>query len=77
MRQEKVTVIVLSIIVFLVLLGITIITPALPFYAQDLEATEFMVGLLISGYALARVCFDLPAGILGDRAGQKGPWPSA
>ncbi len=71
MKKETTTVIVLSVIVFLVLLGLTILTPALPFYAEELGADEFMVGLLISGYALARVLLDLPAGVLGDRKGQK------
>lgn len=71
MREENRTVIVLSVVVFLVLLGITILTPALPFYAQALGADEVMVGLLISGYALARALLDLPAGIMGDRRGQK------
>ncbi len=53
------------------LLGITILTPALPFYAIEFGANEVMVSLLISGYALARALVDLPAGILGDRRGQK------
>lgn len=71
MKEETRTVVVLSVIVFLVLLGITILTPVLPFYAQFFGATDFMVGLLISGYALARVAVDLPAGVLGDRRGQR------
>ncbi len=71
MKKETTTVIVLSIIVFLVLLGITILTPALPFYAEEFGADEFMVGMLISGYALARVLLDLPAGVMGDRKGHK------
>ncbi len=71
MKEESTTVIVLSSIVFLVLLGISILTPVLPFYAQEFGATEFMVGFLISGYALARVALDLPAGIMGDRRGHK------
>lgn len=71
MKEETRTVVVLSVIVFLVLLGITILTPVLPFYAKAFGATDFMVGLLISGYAMARVAVDLPAGLLGDRRGQR------
>ncbi|MFQ5919247.1 MAG: MFS transporter [Thermoplasmata archaeon] len=71
MQQEKAVVIVLSAAVFLVLMGLTIITPALPFFAQDLGASATMVGLLISGFALARVLMNIPAGIWGDRTGHR------
>ncbi|MFQ5552777.1 MAG: MFS transporter [Thermoplasmata archaeon] len=71
MRQEKATVIVLSVVVFLVLMGLTLISPALPFYAQELGATATMVGLLISGFALARVFVNIPAGLWGDRVGHR------
>ncbi len=63
MREEKAAVIVLSVVVFLVLMGLTSITPALAFYAQEFGATATMVGLLISGFALARVVVNIPAGI--------------
>ncbi len=49
MRQEEAAVIVLSVVVFLVLMGLTLITPALLFYAREFGATATMVGLLISG----------------------------
>ncbi|MDX1534361.1 MAG: MFS transporter, partial [Thermoplasmata archaeon] len=71
MQQEKAAVIVLSAAVFLVLMGLTLITPALPFYAQELGATATMVGLLISGFALARVFVNIPAGVWGDRTGHR------
>lgn len=71
MQQEKATVIVLSVVVFLVLMGLTLITPVLPFYAQALGATIPMVGLLISGFALARVFVNIPAGVWGDRVGHR------
>ena len=69
MRQEKAAVIVLSVVVFLVLMGLTLITPALPFYAREFGATATMVGLPISGLALARVVFNIPAGVWRDRTG--------
>lgn len=71
MREDQRVVFVLSLVVFLVLLGITLLTPALPFYAQALGATELMVGILIAAFAIARVPLNIPAGILGDRWGQK------
>ncbi len=71
MRQEKAAVIVLSVVAFLVLMGLTLITPALPSYPQEFGATATMVGLLISGFALARVVVNIPAGIWGDRRGHR------
>ncbi len=47
MRQEKPAVIVLSVVVFLVLMGLTLITPALPFYDREFGATATMVELPI------------------------------
>ena len=71
MQQEKAAVVVLSVVVFLVLMGLTLITPSLPFYAQEFGATATMVGLLIGGFALARVVVNIPAGIWGDRSGHR------
>lgn len=47
------------------------LAPVLPFYAKAFGASEFLIGLLISGYFLARALFDMPAGVMGDRKGQK------
>jgi len=60
---------VLSAVVFLVMLGVSIISPVLPFYAQELGASTFMVGLLVGALAGARLFINLPAGTLGDRFG--------
>jgi len=60
---------VLSTVVFLVMLGLSIISPVLPFYAQALGATPFMVGLLVGALAGARVIINLPAGTMGDHFG--------
>lgn len=60
---------VLSAVVFLVMLGLSIISPVLPFYAQALGATPFMVGLLVGALAGARVVVNLPAGTMGDHFG--------
>ena len=55
--------------VFLVMLGLSIISPVLPFYAQELGATTFMVGALVGALAGARVIINLPAGTMGDKFG--------
>ncbi|HEY7587543.1 MAG TPA: MFS transporter [Thermoplasmata archaeon] len=69
MEPVKRTVLVLSSVVFLVMLGISIILPVLPLYGRALGASEFFVGLLVGALPAARVFLDLPAGTLGDRYG--------
>ncbi len=69
MDPIKRTVLVLSSVVFLVMLGIAIILPVLPLYAQYLGADVFLAGVLVGALPAARVFVDLPAGALGDRYG--------
>lgn len=71
MEEARRTLLILSIVVFLVLLGISIITPSLPLYGESLGASDFLVGLIVGAYAGARVVMDIPAGFLGDRRGHK------
>ena len=69
MDPIKRTVLVLSSVVFLVMLGIAIILPVLPLYATTLGADVFLAGVLVGALPAARVFLDLPAGTLGDRYG--------
>ena len=69
MDPIKRTVLVLSSVVFLVMLGIAIILPVLPLYAESLGADVFLAGVLVGALPAARVFVDLPAGTLGDRYG--------
>ena len=71
MQSPRRTVAVLSGTVFLVMIGISIITPALPQYGIHLGATAFLAGLLVGALPAARVFVDLPAGALGDRFGNR------
>lgn len=65
------TVSVLSGTVFLVMIGISIITPALPQYATELGASAFLVGVLVGALPATRVLLDLPSGAFGDRFGNR------
>jgi MFS family permease len=69
MDPIKRTVLVLSSVVFLVMLGIAIILPVLPLYAESLGADVFLAGVLVGALPAARVFLDLPAGTMGDRYG--------
>ena len=69
MQSIRRTVAVLSGTVFLVMIGISIISPAVPQFGLHLGATAFMAGALVGALPAARVVLDLPAGAWGDRFG--------
>lgn len=71
MESLRRTVAVLSGTVFLVMIGISIIIPALPQYALELGATAFLAGVLVGALPAARVALDLPSGAFGDRFGNR------
>lgn len=69
MDPQRRAVWLLSTVVLLVMTGISIIAPAVPFYAQALGATPFLIGVLVGALAGARVLIDFPSGYFGDRFG--------
>lgn len=71
MASIRRTVAFLSGTVFLVMIGISIITPALPQYGRQLGATPFLVGLLVGALPATRLVLDLPSGAFGDRFGNR------
>jgi MFS family permease len=58
-------------IVLVDILGYTIILPLLPFYSERLGASPFIVGLLISTYAICQLVSGPVIGNLSDRAGRR------
>lgn len=58
-------------IVFVDVLGFTIMIPLLPFYAESLGATPFVVGLLSSIYGLCSLVAGPILGDLSDRYGRR------
>jgi DHA1 family tetracycline resistance protein-like MFS transporter len=53
------------------ILGLTIILPLLPFYAEHLGATPTVVGLLISAYAICQLIAGPLLGRISDRVGRR------
>ena len=51
--------------------GMGIILPLLPFYSQRLGATPFIVGFLISAYAVCQLVAGPVVGMLSDRYGRR------
>ena len=58
-------------IVLVDVLGLTIILPLLPFYAESLGASASTVGMLISTYALCQLVAGPPLGQISDRVGRR------
>jgi MFS family permease len=61
----------LYLVAFFVVMGLSIIIPALPLYARDFGASDVMIGGLIAGFGIARVIFDVPAGMFAEKISQK------
>ncbi|MGI0038111.1 MAG: MFS transporter [Nitrososphaera sp.] len=60
----------LSLVSLVVMMGSSMATPSLALYAGEYSSSnEFMIGAVIAGFAIGRLIFDMPAGILADKAG--------
>ena len=57
--------------VFVAMLGLGIVSPILPLYAENLGATFTQIGLLVSSWSIARLIFSAPAGRLSDTVSRK------
>lgn len=62
----------LSFIVALRFFGLFLVMPLLSVYAASMSGSNaFLIGLVVGGYALSRLLFQLPFGILSDKIGRK------
>ncbi len=61
----------ISLIVAVDVLGLTLVIPLLPFYAERFGASPFVVGMLVSAYALAQLVSGPLLGSLSDRVGRR------
>jgi len=67
------TVLPLSSIIALRFLGLFLVLPVISVYAMGLEgSTTTLVGVVIGGYALTQMIFQVPFGIMSDKLGRKG-----
>lgn len=69
MNNKRLTIIFL--IVFVDLLGFSLILPLLPYYAQTFGADAFVTGLLVASYAIAQLIGAPLLGRWSDRAGRR------
>jgi DHA1 family multidrug resistance protein-like MFS transporter len=64
--KDKQTLILLnlSFVTFLVMLGLSFVSPILPGYAESFQVPYVEVGLVISSFAVTRMILDIPTGFL-------------
>jgi len=63
--------VVLSAVAFFTMIGVSIVSPVIPDYALSFGVSYALAGLLVSGFGVARLFLDLPAGILSQRFGPR------
>ncbi|MFW9769472.1 MAG: MFS transporter [Candidatus Thorarchaeota archaeon] len=61
------TVLNLSLVTFLILLGLSMVAPILPTYAESFQVSYTLVGFVVSSFAVTRMILDMPAGLLSRR----------
>ncbi len=67
------TIMPLSLIIAFRFLGLFIVLPLISVYALNLPgATPSLVGIVIGGYAITQMIFQVPFGIMSDKLGRKG-----
>lgn len=67
-----ITVLNLSLVTFLVLLGLSMVAPILPTYAESFQVSYTLVGFVVSAFAVTRMFLDMPASLLSRRYDKKG-----
>jgi DHA1 family multidrug resistance protein-like MFS transporter len=62
---------VLTLSIFASMLGVGIISPLLPLYAENMGATGIWIGMIFAGFSISRTIIAPFAGRLSDRRGRK------
>ena len=65
------TVLNLSLVTFCVLLGLSMVAPILPTYAESFQVNYTFVGFVVSAFAVTRMILDMPAGLLARKYDKK------
>jgi len=58
---------------FVTVFGFGLANPFLPIFAQEVGASETMIGVIMSSYFITRLFLELPSGLISDRIGRRLP----
>jgi DHA1 family multidrug resistance protein-like MFS transporter len=61
----------LSLVTFLVMLGLSFVAPILPSYAESFQVSYTQIGLVISSFAITRMILDIPTGFILKRSNKR------
>jgi len=70
-RKSKAPLLLIFLTVFIDLVGFGLVIPILPTYAQELKASDSLIGLLIASYSVMQFIFTPFWGRLSDRIGRR------
>src|SRR5689334_5077563 len=70
--RENELMVTLCVMVALVMVGLSMVSPILPLYGRTFAVNGVLIGLIVSAYPIARLFTNTPAGRLADRFG-RGP----
>lgn len=71
MQKDTLITINLSITTFLVLLGLSLISPILPIYAETFNVNYTLIGLAVAAFGIGRIFLDLPSGFFAKKYRKK------
>ncbi|MCI0820193.1 MAG: MFS transporter, partial [Chloroflexi bacterium] len=69
--RRTATLATLFLAVFIALLGLGIVIPLLPIYADGLGASGIMIGLMVAGFSISRGVLQPLVGSMSDKHGRK------
>jgi MFS family permease len=69
--QQNELMFTLCVMVALVMVGLSMVSPILPLYGRTFGVNGALIGLIVSAYPIARLLTNTPAGRLADRFGRR------